>query len=379
MDRKKLTVWEAACIITGYGVGGGVMAMPYLAAKNGLAVSLAVLAAALLASFVLHTMIAEMTVKSGSGAQIIGAFSKYLFRGKWKKGLTLGFFLLMSLVLFTNLAAYISGAAEILSGLLGIPLLGAQLLFYVGAASVVLFGLKAVGVSEKLAVGVIFAMVALLAVFSLFHIRNPLPWRAGTLNEGLAFFGMAMFAFLAFFSVPQAVQGLDGDIKQVRKAIFLGMFNNFVLIVVITVCALLSSTEVTQVAMIGWSAGIGSWAQLVGSLFTILAMLTTYWSISLALSDIVEEQLHLDRRLCWLIATLPSLLMTFAGLAGFLEFMRLAGGLIAILVAVMGVPAYRRSRLEPGGSMLGRWGGTGMQLAMVAAYLLMAVGNVVTV
>ncbi len=379
MDQKKLTVWEAACIITGYGVGGGVMAMPYLAAKNGLAVSLAILAAALLASFVLHTMIAEMTVKSGSGAQIIGAFSKYLFRGKWKKGLTLGFFILMSLVLFTNLAAYIAGAAEIISGLLGIPLLWAQLLFYVGAASVVLFGLKAVGVSEKLAVGVIFAMVALLAVFSLFHIRNPLPWKAGALNEGLAFFGMAMFAFLAFFSVPQAVQGLDGDIKKVRKAIFLGMFNNFVLIVVITVCALLSSTEITPVAMIGWSAGIGSWAQLVGSLFTILAMLTTYWSISLALADIVEEQLHLERRLCWLIATLPSLLMTFAGLAGFMEFMRLAGGLIAILVAVMGVPAYRRSRLEPGGSMLGRWGGTGMQIAMVAAYLLMAVGNVVTV
>ena len=43
-------------------------------------------------------------------------------------------------------------------------------------------------------------------------------------------------------------------------------------------------------------------------------MLTTYWSISLALSDIVEEQLKLSRRICWVIATLPSLLMTFAGL-----------------------------------------------------------------
>lgn len=379
LKQKQLTTWEAACIITGYGVGGGVMAMPYLAAKNGLAVSLLILTAALLASFVLHTMIAEMTVKSGAGAQIIGAFSKYLFTGRFKKGLTTAFFVLMSLVLFTNLAAYIAGAAEIISELLGIGMIWAQLLFYAAAASVVLFGLKAVGVSEKLAVGAIFLMVAVLAVFSMFHIQNPLPWKPGALKEGLAYFGMAMFAFLAFFSVPQAVQGLNGDVKKVRKAIFLGMFNNFVLIVVITVCALLSSAEVTQVAMIGWSKGIGSWAQVVGSVFTILAMLTTYWSISLALGDIVEEQFHWDRRLCWLIATLPSLLMTFAGLAGFMEFMRLAGGLIAILVAVMGVPAYRKSRREPGGSMLGRWGGTGMQIAMVAAYVLMAVGNVVTV
>lgn len=379
MKSKQLTVWEAACIITGYGVGGGVMAMPYLTARNGLAVSLLILLAALLASFVLHSMIAEMTLKSGEGAQITGAFSKYLFTGKWKKGLTLAFFIVMALVLFTNLAAYISGAAEILSELLGIGLVWAELLFYAAAASVVLFGLKAVGVSEKLAVAVIFAIVGILAVCSLFHIENALPWRPGTPAEGLAYFGMAMFAFLAFFSVPQAVQGLGGDAKKVRKAIFLGMFNNFVLILVITVCALLSSGEVTQVAMIGWSKGIGSWAQLVGSVFTILAMLTTYWSISLALADIVEEQLRLERRVCWLIATLPSLLMTFAGLAGFMEFMRLAEGLIAILVAVMGVPAYRRSRRDGGSLMLGRWGGTGMQAAMIAAYVLMALGNLVTV
>ena len=71
--------------------------------------------------------------------------------------------------------------------------------------------------------------------------------------------------------------------------------------------------------------------------------------------------------------------MTFAGLAGFMEFMRLAGGLIAILVAVMGVPAYRRSRRDGGSLMLGRWGGTGMQAAMIAAYVLMALGNLVTV
>ena len=36
MEKQTLTVWEAACIITGYGIGGGVLAMPYLTAKNGI-------------------------------------------------------------------------------------------------------------------------------------------------------------------------------------------------------------------------------------------------------------------------------------------------------------------------------------------------------
>lgn len=379
MKNKQLTIVESACIITGYGIGGGVMAMPYLAQRNGCLMSLLILAAAFLANFILHVMIAELAVKSGGGSQIIEVFSRYLFQGKYKKVLTLAFFVIMALVLFTNLAAYISGAAEIISELLGISLWLSRLLFYAAAASVVLFGLKAVGVSEKLAVGVIFLLVGLLACFSMLHIQNPLPVNAGSITEGLAYFGMGMFAFSAFFSVPQAVSGLGGDGKKVRKAVFLGLLNNFILITVITVCALLSSAQVTEVAMIGWSKGIGSWAEMVGSLFTILAMLTTYWSISLALADIVEEQLKLSRRLCWVIATLPSLALTFAGLGGFMEFMRLAGGLIAILIALLVVPAFRKASREPGDSLLGRWSGGWMQILIIIAYVLMAVGNVVKI
>ena len=379
MKNKQLTIVESACISTGYGIGGGVMAMPYLAQRNGCLMSLLILAAAFLASFILHVMIAELAVKSGGGSQIIEVFSRYLFQGKYKKVLTLAFFVIMALVLFTNLAAYISGAAEIISELLGISLWLSRLLFYAAAASVVLFGLKAVGVSEKLAVGVIFLLVGLLACFSMLHIQNPLPVNAGSITEGLAYFGMGMFAFSAFFSVPQAVSGLGGDGKKVRKAVFLGLLNNFILITVITVCALLSSAQVTEVAMIGWSKGIGSWAEMVGSLFTILAMLTTYWSISLALADIVEEQLKLSRRLCWVIATLPSLALTFAGLGGFMEFMRLAGGLIAILIALLVVPAFRKASREPGDSLLGRWSGGWMQILIIIAYVLMAVGNVVKI
>ena len=57
-NKKKLTVWESACIITGYGVGGGVLSMPYMAERNGFLVAMLVLLAALAASYVLHLMIA---------------------------------------------------------------------------------------------------------------------------------------------------------------------------------------------------------------------------------------------------------------------------------------------------------------------------------
>ncbi len=377
--KKQLTTWETACIITGYGIGAGVLSMPYMAARNGLILSTLILILSLLASYVLHLMIAEIALKEGNGGQIISCLNRFLFRGKTKQVLTVIFFVLMAVILVTNLAAYISGAEEIIVGLLPIPSIAAKLLFYVVAASVVLFGLKAVGVSEKIAVTVIFALIAALAAASLLNVRNPLSLSAGSLNDALAYYGLAMFAMSAFFSVPQAVEGLDGDTKKIRKAVFLGLLNNFILILVISVCSLLSSTEITELAMVGWSAGIGLWAQLIGGLFTVLAMLTTYWSLSLALGGIVDDMLHTGTKISWLLATLPSLILVLFDAAGFLDLMRTAGGIIAIIIAVMVVPAYHNARRDVPENNLLRRSGLPLEIVIVIAYILMAVGSVVPV
>ncbi len=34
--KKQLSVWQAACIITGYGVGSGIMTLPYLVNRTAL-------------------------------------------------------------------------------------------------------------------------------------------------------------------------------------------------------------------------------------------------------------------------------------------------------------------------------------------------------
>lgn len=377
-EKKQLTTWEAACIITGYGIGGGILSMPYLSARVGFIGSLIILSLAFAASYVLHLMIADLSMKSEGGYQVISCLEQFLFRGRLKKVLTVLFFVLMLAILCTNLTGYISGAEEILVGFLPIPPIAAKLLFYVIAASVVLFGLKAVGISEKYAMFAIFALVAVLAAASFFAEARPVELFRFDLNAWLAYYGMAMFSFAAFFSVPQAVEGLAGDKKKIRKAVFLGFLNNFIIIVVINFCALLASQEVTTVAMVGWSKGIGVWAEIVGGLFTILAMLTTFWSLSLALADIVKETIKTSSRVSWIIATLPALVLALFNLGGFMEFMRLAGGLISIIIAVMVVPAFINARNEVQGSVLTHNGNIVCILIMIA-YVFMGIGNIVPV
>ncbi len=380
--KKKLTFFEATSIITGYGIGGGVMAVPYLASRNGVFPALLIMAAAFAVSILLHLMIAEICSGKNEPRQILEIFRKYIFKGKHANVLTWFFFGLILTTMLANLAAYVSGAGEILTNLTGMPLMFSQIIFYLISAGIVFFGLKVLGISEKIAVLGIVIILTVLTIASFNVPFNNLPMKPGSPNAALAFFGMIMFSFAAFFSVPQAVEGLQGDTRKIKLSVICGIGINLVFILVITFISLLVSQEVTEVAIIGWSAAVGGWANILGSIFILLAMVTTYWSISFALAVIVKERISTGTRLSWLIATLPSLVPVLLGMSDFLGFMRMAGGSIAILIAVLVIPTYRASRKahiwEFDYKMtLGLFGTAPFQILVVIGYLLMMVGSII--
>lgn len=384
--HSKLTFIEASCIIAGYGVGGGIMAVPFLAARNGLAITLLIIAVAYLLSVLLHLMIAEMCSGEEESIQIVELFRKYLFRGSFENILAWVFFALLLVIIFSNMAAYIVGAGEILVSLFEMPLWLAKVIFYLIAAGVVFFGLKVLGISEKYAIMAIAVIFAILAAASLGQTFQPVVLVKPLGNLTLALFGMIMFAFASFFSIPQAVEGLSWNKKMVPAAIFTGIGINLIFVLIVTFFAIAVSETVTEVAIIGWSNAIGGWAAALGSIFVFLAMLTTYWSLSYALVVIIRERVGWSERLSWSAATIPTLAIALIGAASFLDLMRVVGGGIAVLVAMLLIPAYRSSRIikaaDPLGATgwnIGYWGGTFFQMLLVIAYLLTAVGSFVAI
>jgi len=282
--NRDLTVFEAAAIVTGFGVGGGVMAVPYLASLTGIVPLLIVLVLAFLFSAVFHLMLAEMMLRDASAKQLVEIFSKYLFRGKRRVLFTWIFFGLVFVAFIANLSAYIAGGGEILRDLLSIPLWTGHILTYVVAAGVVFFGLKMLGLSEKFAVLGMLLVVGVLTVKSLALPYHAVGWRSTGYREPLALFGMVMFSLTAIFSVPQAAEGLKWKPTLLPKAVILGLALNLLIIASVTLMAMGVSTEVTRVAITGWSKALGTWAFIFGSLFVFLAMLTSYRSISFALA-----------------------------------------------------------------------------------------------
>jgi len=377
---RKLTRFEAACVVAGLGFGGGIMAVPYLAGLNGIISFAVIIIIAFLISVLLHLMVVEVVLRGDTSQQLVEIFGKYLFfKGGWGSALTWTIFALIVVTFYALLAGYIVACGELLGNITSLPQTAGMMISYVVAAGVVFFGLKAIGLSEKYAIIAISFVLLILSMWSFGRPFNHVALFAGTSKTMLALYGMLMFCFTGIFSVPQAAEGLSWDKKKVAGAVVRGIGINFVFVLVITFMVLLVSRPVTEVAIIGWCRAIGARALALGSTFALLALLTSYWSVSYALAIVMVERLKWGYRTAWLIATLPTLFMAIGTSAGFLDYMRYAGGAMAVLLAILIPPALGMSRRRADDGQppfsLGVLGGPLFRYFIIAAYLLMAVGS----
>ncbi len=384
-QHRRLTLFEAAAVVAGLGFGGGVMAVPYLASLNGIMELIITALVAYAFSLLLHLMVVEVVLREDKPQQLVELFGKYVFKQTWwGKALTWIIFALVLVTFYALLAGYIVGCAELLHNLFpALPLWAGEVITYVLAAGVVLAGLKAVGVSEKWSILSIAVVLLILSVISFAYPFNTLPLWSGDAAKILALYGMIMFCLTCLFSVPQAAEGLSWNKKLVPGAVVLGITINLIFTLVISFMASLVSKPVTEVAIIGWGNAVGTWAVILGSVFAFLGLMTSYWSIGYALAVVIVERLKWGYRLSWLVATVPSILMALFGMAGFLEYMRYAGGAMAVLMALLIPPALLISRSENANIMpafsLGKWGNVFICIVVFIAYLLMAVGSLIPV
>lgn len=377
--NKPLTVGQAASIVTGSGVGAGVLAMPVLANRVGYPLTLVILLIGFVSVYFLHMMVAQLCIKCGGQSQIVEVLSRFVLKPKIRKVGRFIFFLIMAVMLYATLTAYITGTSQTLSDALGIPEYASKIVFYVVAAAVALFGLKLLGVVEKYAIIVMLIVVGALAVGSCFSIKNPINMIPSGAKDCIAFVGSACFALNAFFNIPQVVTGLRNDEKKIRKATFLGMLFNIIIVLIIITFSILCSENgiITDPCIAGWAKGIGPWANVMGVTFTLLAMLTSYWAASFTLRDILCETFGMRPTIGWLFATLPTLALSFVPLTNFKFFLTISGTMVALLLALFAIPSfYIVRKQDKGKSILEFFGALPFQLFTLATYICMATGNI---
>lgn len=380
MDKKmnseaQLTTFEAISMIVGNSIGTGIIAVPYLAVRNSMWDVVWMVAFAYIVNVILHLIIAELSYNNG-GVQLVKSFEGELFHGKMKKIFSWIMFVVYGLAIMVGVSGNINGGAQIFVNWFGLPLWAAQLIYYLIAGSVVFMGMKAVGIAQKYSVALLLVIVAVMSAGTFLHPRNTLYTAPFHINNLLALYSMVVFATSANQAVIQVVKGLNGDSKRIRKTIFtgFGLSSLFVLVVTLTVLLGTKGAVDKELAYMQLGESIGGWALILAGIFSLFALLTTFWSNTLALRDVVHEQVGTGNRVSWLIATVPCILFAIFGVSSFIVLTRIMSGVV-VLVSIMLVLTYGRSRKKVGSSPIcGIFGTVPFQVLMMVSTIVSAVG-----
>lgn len=380
MDKKmnseaQLTTFEAISMIVGNSIGTGIIAVPYLAVRNSMWDVVWMVAFAYIVNVILHLIIAELSYNNG-GVQLVKSFEGELFHGKMKKIFSWIMFIVYGLAIMVGVSGNINGGAQIFVNWFGLPLWAAQLIYYLIAGSVVFMGMKAVGIAQKYSVALLLVIVAVMTAGTFLHPRNTLYTAPFHINNLLALYSMVVFATSANQAVIQVVKGLNGDSKRIRKTIFTGFGLSSLFVFVVTLTVLLGTKGAVdkELAYMQLGESIGGWALILAGIFSLFALLTTFWSNTLALRDVVHEQVGTGNRVSWLIATVPCILFAVFGVSSFIVLTRIMSGVV-VLVSIMLVLTYGKSRKKVGSSPIcGIFGTVPFQVLMMVSTIVSAVG-----
>ena len=377
-SEAKLTTFEAISMIVGNSIGTGIIAVPYLATRNSMLDVIWMVAIAYIVNVILHLIIAELSYNNG-GVQLVKSFEGELFHGVMKKIFSWVVFVVYGLAIMTGVSGNINGGAQIFTNWFGIPLWSAQVIYYIIAGIVVFMGMKAVGIAQKYAVVLLMGIVAVMTVGTFLHPVNTLYTAPFHWNNLLALYSMVVFATSANQAVIQVVKGLDGNPGKIRSCIFIGFGLSSIFGLIVTMTVLLGTKgEITkELAYMQLGESIGSWAVVLAGIFSLFALLTTFWSNTLALRDVVHEQIGTGNRISWLIATIPCILFAVFGVNSFIILTRIMSGVV-VLVSVMLVLTYGKSRRKAGASPIcGVIGTVPFQVLMVISTIISAVGSLI--
>ena len=291
-SEAHLTTFEAISMIVGNSIGTGIIAVPYLATKNSMLDVVWMVLIAYCVNVILHLIIAELSYNNG-GVQLVKSFEGELFHGTMKQIFSWGVFIVYGLAIMIGVSGNINGGAQIFVNWFGMPFVAAQVLYYVIAGVVVFIGMKAVGIAQKYAVIVLMGIVAVMTVGTFMHPLNSLQRAQFHWNNLLALYSMVVFATSANQAVIQVVKGLDGNAKQIRRSIFIGFGLSSVFVLIVTGTVLLGTKGALEkeLAYMQLGESIGTWAMILAGVFSLFALLTTFWSNTLALRDVVHEQI----------------------------------------------------------------------------------------
>lgn len=338
---KQILVLQSSAVIIGTVIGAGILGLPFAFVQAGFWTGLIVLGLIGACVLILSLFFGEVTLRTKELHQLTGYTEKYL-------GLTFkniqGFLLLFGM--YSALLAYTIGLGEILSTIAG----GSALVWSVASYLILgFFVIKGLGIIKRaefviglLILGLLFVLGLISTPHMDFNALSGFNWRAFFVP-----YGAILFACSGIVAVPEAREILHakrGE-KFLKTAILIG---NSVPVIIYAIFAAIVVTvtgaDTTEIATVGLSSAIGPVALIVGGLFSITAMSSSFMTLGVAMKSIFQYDYHAPQTLAIILTLALPIALFLLGIRDFFSVVSVAGALSVGLTGLISVATFWRAR-----------------------------------
>ncbi|MBW3023112.1 hypothetical protein KY308_03335 [Candidatus Woesearchaeota archaeon] len=340
-------LWFAIATMIGMIIGAGILGIPYAFATSGILWGILNLAVVGFFVLLVNLQLGEIVLRTKGKHQLTGYAEKYL--GRFGKEIMA---LAMIIGMYGAMIAYLIGCSETLASLFGGSKLFYLLAFFMIISSLIYAGIKTVSKSEFflfiIEAGIFIAILALISKFIMPENFISKPF---SMSTSFLPFGVVLFAMLGMAAIPEAREVIQNEAKKFKKAILIATLVPiafYAVIGIIFVAAL--GTNITEVATISL-AKISQVSFILGSVFALLAMTTSYLAVGLALQQMYNYDYKLNRNVSFLLACVVPLIIVLLGVKSFVSTIGISGavsgGLTAVLIIFMFYRAKKKGEREP--------------------------------
>lgn len=344
---KKSLLLAAVATLTGTIIGAGFLGIPYVVAKSGFLIgALHIVAIGLIMLFI-NLCLGEISLRTKGLHQLPGYAKKYLGKTGWAM-----MFFSMIFGIYTALTAYLLGEGQSLSFLLFGTTKYAFLLslaFFALMAFLVYRGLGALKKSESIGLIGVMAIVTLIIIFFAQNINLAnLNYINPDIASSFLPYGVVLFSFIAFSTLPELERELRGNEHLMKKAILIGSLIPIVAYLLFTFVVVGFAGKATpEIATLGLGR--------LPSILAVFTMFTAFFALSMALRDTYILDFKLKKIISWLLACFIPLALFLVtviyNLATFSRILELsgaiAGGISGITIVIMAIRAKKLGDRKP--------------------------------
>lgn len=339
-QRKPGGTWGATALLIGTTIGAGMFALPYAISQSGYVAGLGYLLALGVIVVILNLAYGEI-ILSTVGIHQLPAYTEQYLGKRWKLVALTSMFIGS----YGALTAYIIEAGSLLHDLLA-PWLGGTVLWYRLGFFLVLslalaLGLRVVTAVEKTVVVGVLALIVILAMFGSRYIVFENFTTADPMHIFLPY-GVILFALAAASSIPDMHRILLTQPQLLRRSIILGTIIPIVAYVIfVTVVVGITGPNTTESAVIGLGRVLGQPVLVLGAVFGVLAMSTTFLALGQSLREVWRYDLTQGHWVAWWCVVLPPLALVTFNVLSFVQILGICGALIGGLDGIVIMRMHR--------------------------------------